>query len=106
SQDYDQAMAWYLKAANQGDAGAQNNIGDIYEKGAGVSKDDVKAAQWYLKAANQGDALAQNSLGLMYFEGRGVKQDKIKSQEWYSKSCDNGYQPSCDAYKIPNKDGN
>ena len=91
-------MDWYLKAAYQGDAGAQNNIGDMYEKGAGVSKDDVKAAKWYLKAANQGYALAQNSLGLMYFEGRGVLQDKKQSRDWYSKACDNGDQPSCDQY--------
>ena len=68
----------------------------MYEKGAGVSKDDLKAAEWYLKAANQGYALAQNSLGLMYFEGRGVIQDKKQSRDWYSKACDNGDQRSCD----------
>ncbi len=32
-QDYLLAVAWYLKAANQGDPDAQNNLGALYEDG-------------------------------------------------------------------------
>ena len=103
SQDYTEAMNWLRKAAAQGYANAQNNIGDMYETGKGVELNDTKAAEWYLKAANQEIAEAQNSLGLMYFEGRGVEQDNIKSLEWYSKSCENGY---CLLYTSPSpRDG-
>jgi TPR repeat protein len=41
--DYRRAMAWYRKAAAQGHATAQNNIGFIYLNGQGVPKDLVYA---------------------------------------------------------------
>jgi TPR repeat protein len=53
-QDYAEAMAWYRKAADQGDATAQSLIGWLYEKGQGVSKDCDQAKAWYQKAADQG----------------------------------------------------
>ncbi|KAF8920469.1 hypothetical protein BGZ58_004354, partial [Dissophora ornata] len=56
-------MEWYLKAANQGNASAQYNLGFMYEHGKGVPQDYSKAMEWYLKAANQGHASAQPNLG-------------------------------------------
>ncbi len=57
-QDYQQAFAWYQKAAEQGNAGAQNNLGLMYYNGKGVEQDYIKALEWYQKAAEQGDAKA------------------------------------------------
>ena len=37
-EDYEQAFYWYKKAAEQGDADAQNNLGIMYERGYGVKK--------------------------------------------------------------------
>ncbi len=37
--DYAKAMEWYRKAANQGVAEAQHNVGMLYENGWGVTKD-------------------------------------------------------------------
>ncbi len=37
------------KAADQGDAKAQSNLGTMYESGHGVVKDDIKAVAWYQK---------------------------------------------------------
>ena len=48
------------KAADQGDANAQRELGNIYLCGEGVPKDYVEAVKWYRKAADQGDAMAQN----------------------------------------------
>jgi len=45
-QDYHQAMEWYLKAANQGQAMAQNNIGVMYHHGHGVDQDYHQAIFW------------------------------------------------------------
>ena len=42
------------KAALQGDAGAQNNLGVCYEYGEGVKQDYAEAVKWYQKAAQQG----------------------------------------------------
>ena len=72
-------MIWYRKAAEQGDAFAQHNLGFMYENGRGVAQDYAEAMRWYRKAAGQGDADAQFNLGVMYQEGRGVKQDYVQA---------------------------
>jgi TPR repeat protein len=41
------------KAAEQGDAEAQNNLGLMYYEGEGVSQDYMEAAKWYRLAAEQ-----------------------------------------------------
>ena len=53
-QDYTQAAKWYRKAADQGNADAQPNLGLMYEKGQGVPQDYAQAVSWYRKAADQG----------------------------------------------------
>ncbi|MBK6758554.1 MAG: sel1 repeat family protein [Moraxellaceae bacterium] len=76
--DYAQAMSWYLKAAEQGEASAQFNLGLMYEKGRGVPQDDGQAVVWYKKAAEQSHAIAQYNLGVMYAKGVGMPQnDKL-----------------------------
>ena len=52
----------YRKAAEQGKAIAQYNLGYCYEKGLGVVKDPTEAVKWYRKAAEQGDAAAKAAL--------------------------------------------
>ena len=58
-QDYDEAVKWYRKAADQGLAEAQFDLGLIYQKGQSVAQDYGEAVMWYRKAAAQGDAKAQ-----------------------------------------------
>ena len=60
--DAAQAAAWYRKAADQGYAAAQCNLGYCYENGAGVPKDTAQAAAWYRKAADQGHTNAKQQL--------------------------------------------
>jgi TPR repeat protein len=60
--DYQQAMNWYRKAADQGYADAQYKVGWFYENGSGVGKDNDQAKAWYQKAADQGNADAQTGL--------------------------------------------
>ena len=59
------------KAADQGDAGAQNNLGLMHQVGHGVPRDYAEALKWYRLAAEQGAATAQTALGLMYQCGHG-----------------------------------
>ncbi|WP_042700469.1 tetratricopeptide repeat protein, partial [Methanocorpusculum bavaricum] len=77
------AVEQCTKAAEQGDAHAQNNLGASYEDGEGVEKDLDKAAYWYTKAAEQGNAEAQNNLGVCYENGKGVEKDLNKAIYWY-----------------------
>ena len=54
-QDYAEAVKWYRKAAEQGDAVAQYNLGVMYKKGDGVPQDYVQAHVWFNLAAAKGD---------------------------------------------------
>ena len=74
-------VEWYQKAAQQGDAQAQFNLGEMYRRGHGVTQDYEKAVEWYQKAAKQGDAQAQFNLGEMYRRGHGVTQNKEKEKK-------------------------
>jgi TPR repeat protein len=80
--DYATAVSWYRKAAELGDATAQQMLGHIYEDGSGVPKDYETAASWYRKAADQGDADAQYQLGVMYENGMGVPRDYVLAHMW------------------------
>lgn len=78
------------KAAS-GQAEAQHELGECYELGNGVKKDEGKAVEWYRKAAGQGYAAAQYNLGECYQFGIGVASDKDEAAEWYRKAAEQGY---------------
>ncbi|KAF9429261.1 hypothetical protein BGZ76_001584 [Entomortierella beljakovae] len=89
--DHSKAIEWIFKAANQGFARAQRNIGYHYCMGYGVTKDLSISMEWYLKAAEQNDPVGQNGLGAIYDDGIGVNKDYSKALEWYLKSAGQGY---------------
>ncbi len=74
----------YRRAAEQGDASAQNNLGHMYRTGQGVAQDYAEAVKWWRKAAEQGDAKAQYNLGHMYSYGLGVPQDQVQAHMWFN----------------------
>ena len=78
------------KAAEQGDAMAQFNLGAMYFQGSGVAQDDKQAVAWFRKAAEQGFVKAQCVLGAMYNEGKGVAQDYKQAVAWYRKAAEQG----------------
>ncbi len=82
TRDYAVAMTWYLKAAEQGHAAAQCNLGVLFGLGQGVAQDYAEAMNWYRKAAEQGDADAQNNIGFMYNEAHGVSRDYVQAYMW------------------------
>jgi hypothetical protein len=47
-----QAAAWYGKAAEQGNVGAQATLGVLYSMGQGVPRNDVEAYYWLDLAAS------------------------------------------------------
>lgn len=66
SKDPVEAVKWYLKAAEQGNAKAQYLIGKYYAERNILSreKDLVQAVKWYRKAARRGSEDAQIALEL------------------------------------------
>lgn len=77
-------------AADEGEALAQCNLGNVYYLGEGTPQDYAAAAKWYRLAAEQGNASAQNNLGVMHDEGEGVPQDDREAVKWYRKAAEQG----------------
>ena len=53
-QDYTKAKQWFEKAANQGVADAQFNLGVMYGQGKGVRQDYAKAKEWVGESCDNG----------------------------------------------------
>jgi TPR repeat protein len=75
-----------LRAANNGDAQAQYQLGVDHARGLGVTQDYVQARQWLSQAAAQNHAAAQVFLGVMNEQGRGGAQDYAQARRWYEKA--------------------
>ena len=73
--NFNAAMRFLLKYANEGDAEAQHKVVIMYQNGLGVVANDDNAFRWMKAAADQGHAIAQHGLGFMYLEGECVDQD-------------------------------
>ena len=88
--NYITAASWYRRAADQGLAAAQYNLGVFYANGRGVTQSYAEAVKWYRRAADQGDAAAQNNLGVCYENGQGVAQSYAEAVKWYRRAADQG----------------
>ena len=89
-EQYTQALPWCRKAAAQGHAIAQFNLGWMYAEGKGVTRDYAEAIKWYRKAVAQGHAFAQSNLGYMYEFGLGVTENHAEAVKWYRKAVAQG----------------
>ena len=87
---YPKAVELYQKAADRGNADAQNNLGWLYQNGEGVPMDLDRAAELFQKAADQGNADAQFHLTLLAFlyqnGGERVPKDVGKAAQLYKSS--------------------
>lgn len=60
--DFVRAAFWYTQSAKQGYVEAQIKLGECYEHGFGVDKDEQTAIYWYKKAAEKGSTEALKRL--------------------------------------------
>jgi uncharacterized protein len=81
--DLKSALGVWLQAAQTGDAEAQTNVAEIYERGIGGPPNYEAALGWYQKAADQKYSRALFNLGTLYEQGLGVPQDKLKALNLY-----------------------
>ncbi|MGH8138202.1 MAG: caspase family protein [Steroidobacteraceae bacterium] len=84
--DYKSALRVWMAAAEAGDADAQNNVGEIYERGLGGAPNYEAAVIWYQKAADQGYSRALFNLGTLYEQGQGVEKDRLKALNLYRRA--------------------
>ncbi len=87
---YDEAIKWYVLAAEQGFGASQLNLAQMYAKGIGVKRDYAEAMKWYRKSAELGDGEARYRLAAVnettgnYAEavklyGKGVEHDDYRA---------------------------
>ncbi|MFE8034347.1 tetratricopeptide repeat protein [Thiohalocapsa marina] len=85
--DYRSALQALLPQARAGDAVAQTYVGEIHERGLGLSAPDfAAAATWYAKAAEAGHRPAQIRLGSLYERGLGVPRNQAAALNWYRRA--------------------
>jgi TPR repeat protein len=88
--DHDEAVKWYRKAAEQGDANAQFILGARFMQGQGA-KDSVEAVKWWREAAEQGNASTQFVIHEAPSEVEGVAKDPVEAVKWYRKAAEQGH---------------
>lgn len=83
----EEALKWYRKAADSGDAKAQFRLYNFYR-----SRDDKKAVSWLEKSAQNGYSKAQYSYAVMVLK----KGPSYKAIALMQQASQNGYQPASD----------
>lgn len=90
-QDFQQAKAWYEKAAQQNHAEALLNLGKLYEQGQAGTVDLAKAIDCYKRAADLDEPEAQYMLSLHYELGQGLERDSRQAFQWCQRAAQKNY---------------
>lgn len=86
--DHARAVDLYRKAAEQGDATAQDMLSwMLLEDDVG---DAAEAHRWVMAAAAQGVASSMTRLGLLYHNARGVERDAVEAARWWRMAAEHG----------------
>ncbi|MDR3534065.1 MAG: tetratricopeptide repeat protein [Rhodopila sp.] len=85
------ALRRYRLAADQGDAIAEEKIGDLYWEGSGdLPRDRAEAVRHYTIAANHGIASGERKLAIAYANGDGAPADDAQMLLWDRKAAEGG----------------
>ncbi len=88
--NYVEAVKWYRRTANQGNATAQNNLGVQYYTGLGVMESDFEAVHWYRKAAKQGQCRCAIQPWCCICQRRRRAKDEVEAYAWILLTKDRG----------------
>jgi len=84
--DYVEAAKWVRKAAEQGYAPAQADLGVMYWNGQGVPQDAVLAYMWLnLAAAQEPDAAAERDVAASEMTPDEIAKAQRMAREWMPK---------------------
>ena len=85
------SVKWLQKAAEHGQANAQNKIAEYFLYGNyDFKKDEEEAVKWFRKAAEQQLAAAQYNLGHCYNNGYGVEKNEDEAFKWFHLAAERG----------------
>ena len=77
--DMVKAAYWYRRAAEQGFATAQTNLGILLSFGITGKRDYNEAFRWFLAASLQCDDSAQTNLSLLFANGLGAARNPVEA---------------------------
>jgi TPR repeat protein len=86
-QNFNEAMPWFRKAANQGNAKAQLYLGVMYAASQGVPQNFVLAHMWSSLARAKGNRQALKTLSLLakYMTPPQIAEAQKLAREWVAK---------------------
>lgn len=88
--DYEQAIYWYTRAAEQDNAEAQYELGTMHLSPQYDKQDFALAIKWYTMSAELGYAPSQCALGMMYCMGKGMPEDYAQALKWFTLAAEQG----------------
>ena len=90
--DPHRSIAWYTRAAEQGDPDSELALSGWYLTGVEglLRQSDTEAYLWARKAADQGFAKAEYAVGYYSEMGIGVRQDLEEARRWYMRAASQG----------------
>jgi TPR repeat protein len=90
--DPEQAVRWYRKAAEAGDAPSMTRLAAALAKGRGVKKDEAQATMWYSEATKKQEPEAEYQVGMLLIKGKGgYAQDEKTGLEWLRRAASHGH---------------
>ena len=97
----DKAMELWLRAGELGHASSYDVIGDIYDSGEGVERDEKKAKHYWELAAMGGGVYARQKLGIVEWHAGNI----CRSMKHYMIAAGVGFDPSLQKVREGNSNG-
>jgi TPR repeat protein len=104
-----EAVAYYRKAALQGNAAGEFGLGAMLAGGEGAPKDVAEGRKWITRAAEQGHKQAINELALAYMNGNldipAETRGGDEAMRWIRAAADNGFLPAMERLALAYRNG-
>lgn len=93
--NYDSAVAFFKRAAKEGDREAMSFLTIAYLSGEGTERDTVRALDWLDKGAKKKrDPRGMNTLGVINENNEAMPQRYSLARHWYEEAAEQGYAES------------
>ena len=84
-------LDWLNRLAEQGNSGAQVQLGIAYRDGLyGLTPDAKTGFYWLDKAAHEGNPYAEDAVGSAYAKGQGTEKDLKAAEQWWLQAIKHG----------------
>lgn len=105
----EEAVAYYRKAAEQGNPDGEFGLGGMYAAGEGVKRDPTEARKWITRAAEKNQNSAIVTLAHAYIQGGlGIEESERNSAaalNWIRRAADIGNVPAMERLAIAYRNG-